>query len=206
MHQLFDTDDEMATAMQPREQCVHLVYFQVERLLRAEVNRIATFQGNRIVGEKIRLKSSHHRFHLDSRRFDFGQNGNSPRDCAQQWNGRRIVLADLAADGFGAHFATVVEQPNVPGGAAILLRGENRNDEALECPRGELDRDLPKLPLAVLTGSQFEYAIEPWPVIEYLENHREETALRENAVIADEYIETNRGVRSGQQASEQRDP
>jgi len=33
MTNLFDADHQMATAIKPREQCVHLVNFQIERLL-----------------------------------------------------------------------------------------------------------------------------------------------------------------------------
>src|SRR5207247_3588870 len=58
---LLDPNNQMPAALEPEAQGLDLVDFKFERFFRIQIKPVQTLQGNRIIGEIIRLQASHER-------------------------------------------------------------------------------------------------------------------------------------------------
>src|SRR4051812_37231124 len=101
------------------------------------------------------------------------------------------MFADLTADRFGSNLSTLIQQPHIPRSRTVLLRRKYGDNQSLQRAGGQLDRHLPELSLAILSGGQFQDPIETGPIVEHFEHDREKPALGENAIVTYKDIEAD---------------
>ena len=195
---LLQADDEVSAAVEPGQQGADLVDLKVQRPFRTQIEHIQALQGDGIVREHRRLQPGKHRPQILLSGFELRQRRQGAAHRRSQRHTRVVKPAHALAGGLGADPALVIQQTGAPG--EVVSGGAKHGDkEAFGGAGGQFEQHRARRTGVVLAGGQLDCGHERRPVVLRLERNREPTALRHDAVVAHEHVETHGGVaRTGQ--------